>query len=493
MLLSGTDNHIAGLGQMASWGPDSAPWKPRPGYEGYLNFKVAALPEILQDAGYYTAMSGKWHLGLTPDRAPQARGFDRSFALLPGGANHYAYEPRHPDGRPVFSHWASLYYEDDRRVDSREFPNDYYSSDYFTTRLIEFLEEQKSGPKRDAPFFAYLAFTAPHWPLQAPPASVRKYKGFYDQGPDVLRQSRLENQIRLGLMPATTESHPVVASTKDWPEMNLEERQWSAKTMEVFAGMVDRLDWNVGRLRRYLEATKELDNTFILFMSDNGAEGTIIEALPMTGDVVKKSIDGHYNNAIDNLGNGDSFTFYGPRWAQAATAPSAMYKSFVTEGGIRCPAIVRYPDLLNEALKANMASARPEGRISSAFTTVMDILPTILAIASVPAPRETFRNRSVVPVKGKSWVPHLSSPSLSEPVHDETTVIGWELFFHQAVRKGRYKAVFIPAPKGSGEWELFDLESDMGEIHNLADRLPDKLEELVRGWVSYVAEFGVFL
>ncbi|KAJ9255005.1 hypothetical protein DTO212C5_9191 [Paecilomyces variotii] len=491
MLLSGTDNHIAGLGQMEFWGGPSAPWKKRPGYEGYLNERVAALPEILQDAGYYTTMAGKWHLGLTEDRTPQARGFDRSFALLPGGANHYAYEPTHPDGRRVFSHWASLYYEDQQRVDAKTFPEDYYSSDYFATKLIQFLQEQKSGSKADDPFFAYLAFTAPHWPLQAPQEVIKKYDGVYDDGPDVLRERRLQNQIRLGLLPENVEPHPVVAEMKDWSSMDPEEKKWSAKTMEVFAAMVERLDWNVGRVLDHLEASGELDNTFILFMSDNGAEGAIIEAIPMTGDVIKTSINKHYNNSLDNLGNGDCFIWYGPRWAQASTAPSAMHKGYVTEGGIRCPAIVNYPSLTKDSASAH--SVPSEGAISPAFTTVMDILPTILSLASVPLPKDTFRSRELVPVTGKSWIPHLSSPGFSVPVHDESTVIGWELFFHQAIRKGRYKAIFTPAPKGPEKWQLFDLETDMGEIHDLADEKPEILEELVRYWIAYVSEFGVFL
>jgi len=209
----------------------------------------------------------------------------------------------------------------------------------------------------------------------------------------------------------------------------------------------------------------------------------------MTGDVIKKSINKHYNNDLDNLGNGDSFIWYGPRWAQAATAPSAMYKGYVTEGGIRCPAIVRYPPKIKPTLSPQ------EGAISTAFTTVMDILPTVLSLASVPIPQGTFRGRSIVSVKGKSWLPHLfTSPEFTVPiVHDDSTVIGWELFFHQAVRKGKYKAVFIPAPKGPEKWQLFDLEKDMGEIHDLAEERPELLEEMIRYWTQYVAEFGVLL
>lgn len=262
MLLSGTDNHIAGLGQMEFWGRDlnpPVPWSKRPGYEGYLNFRVAALPEILQDNGYYTCMSGKWHLGLTRERSPHARGFDRSFALLPGGSAHYLYQPTHPDGTPIFAHWAPLYYEDDAQVDVKTLPQEsYYTSDYYASRMIDFLDERAAGPAtKEKPFFAYLPFTAPHWPLQAPQANIRKYRGIYDDGPDALRERRLQRQIELGLLPADVEAHPVVTDTKEWEDMTDEEQKWSARTMEVFAGMVDRMDEN---MVAYLSASRALAN-----------------------------------------------------------------------------------------------------------------------------------------------------------------------------------------------------------------------------------------
>ncbi|PKK51371.1 hypothetical protein CI102_3884 [Trichoderma harzianum] len=468
MLLSGTDNHIAGLGQMEFWGrgrDPPVPWSERPGYEGYLNFRVAALPEILQDAGYYTCMS-----------------FDRSFALLPGGSSHYAYEPKKPDGTPVFAHWASLYYEDDQRVETKDFPKDFYSSDHFSKKLVDFLSERETNASvKEKPFFAFLPFTAPHWPLQAPEANIQKYKGKYDDGPDVLRDRRLKRQIELGLLPADVEAHPVISSIKEWDEMSAEEKAWSAKTMEVFAGMVDRMDENIGKVINKIKEIGEWDNTFVIFMSDNGAEGAIVEAIPMTGDVIKKSINKHYNNDYENLGNRDSFIWYGPQWAQASTAPSRMHKGYVTEGGIRCPAIIHYPGF----------AETPNGHITDSFTTVMDILPTILDLAGIEPPGSSFRGRQVVPVKGKSWIPHLLRES--PRVHDEDHVTGWELFFHQAIRKGKWKAVFIPKPKGPEKWQLYNMDKDMGEIHDLAEEEPEILDELIKYWMAYVAEFGVFL
>ncbi|KAM6480795.1 alkaline phosphatase-like protein [Trichoderma sp. SZMC 28011] len=485
MLLSGTDNHIAGLGQMEFWGrgrDPPVPWSERPGYEGYLNFRVAALPEILQDAGYYTCMSGKWHLGLTKERTPHARGFDRSFALLPGGSSHYAYEPKKPDGTPVFAHWASLYYEDDQRVETKDFPKDFYSSDHFSKKLVDFLGERETNASvKEKPFFAFLPFTAPHWPLQAPESNIKRYKGKYDDGPDVLRDRRLKRQIELGLLPADVEAHPVISSIKEWDEMSAEEKAWSAKTMEVFAGMVDRMDENIGKVINKIKEIGEWDNTFVIFMSDNGAEGAIVEAIPMTGDVIKKSINKHYNNDYENLGNRDSFIWYGPQWAQASTAPSRMHKGYVTEGGIRCPAIIHYPGF----------AETPNGHITDSFTTVMDILPTILDLAGIEPPGASFRGREVVPVKGRSWIPHLLRKS--PRVHDEDHVTGWELFFHQAIRKGKWKAVFIPKPKGPEKWQLYNMDKDMGEIHDLAEEEPEILEELIKYWMAYVAEFGVFL
>ncbi|OAA61867.1 Alkaline-phosphatase-like, core domain protein [Niveomyces insectorum RCEF 264] len=499
MLLSGTDNHIAGLGQMEVWGrgrDPPVPWSQRPGYEGYLNFRVAALPELLQDAGYYTCMSGKWHLGLTPERSPHARGFDRSFALLPGGSSHYLYQPKHPDGTPVFKHWAPLYQEDDRRVSPDDLPDDYYTSDYYTTRLLDFLGERAARPETHAkPFFAYLPFTAPHWPLQAPQENIQRYHGVYADGPDALRAQRLQRQIALGLLPDTVEAHPVVAldSEKAWDDMTPDEQAWSARTMEVFAGMVDRMDENIGRVLRYLQTSGEWDDTVVLFMSDNGAEGAVIEAVPMTGDVIKTALDARYNNTLANLGNPDSFIWYGPRWAQAATAPSRMHKGYVTEGGIRCPAIVHYPGWAKRTDKTGNGSGNGDGHgtVTNAFATVMDILPTLLNLAGVPLPGATFRGRDVVPVKGSSWVPHLTG---QQPrIHDQDYVTGWELFFHQAIRKGDWKAVFVPRPKGPERWQLYNVKEDMGEIHDRAADEPAILDELIKHWLAYVSEFGVFL
>jgi len=215
MLLTGTDHHIAGIGTMLEVVPPG--FKGAPGYEGYLNDRVVALPELLRDAGYLTLMAGKWHLGDTIDRTPWARGFERSFALLPGGASHYGTVTG--DFLPALS----LYSEDDRFV---SVDDDFYSSDFYADTLLRYFRERSADPEgQNRPFFAYLPFQAPHWPLQAPEETIAKYRGRYDAGPDALREARLAALKRLGLCPPDVTAHPVVADGEpEWSDMSAEEQ-----------------------------------------------------------------------------------------------------------------------------------------------------------------------------------------------------------------------------------------------------------------------------
>ncbi|KAH6977386.1 alkaline-phosphatase-like protein [Ilyonectria sp. MPI-CAGE-AT-0026] len=481
MLFSGTDNHIAGLGQMTEHmaGYREA-YKGREGYEGYLNFKVAALSEILQDAGYHTIMSGKWHLGLQKETAPCSRGFDKSFVFLTGCGNHFNYEPQLEDpSHGIFSpmNTTEFWMRDDKFLDrTKDIPKDFYSTTSFSDQLIDYLKERDD---KEQPFFAYLPFTAPHWPLQAPRETIEKYKGLYDNGPVALRTSRLKKLVELGIIADNVEPAPMTA--EQWDNMTPEERSESARKMEVFAAMVDLIDSNVGRVVDYLESADELDNTFILFMSDNGAEGAMLEAIPMMGSAgtVTKIINKYYNNSIENMGMSDSYIWYGSEWAMASMAPSRGFKTWITEGGIRCPCLIHYP------------AFSKSGSNTDSFSTVMDILPTVLNLAGVPLPGKTFRGREVVPVRGESWVPHLSEKAAA--FHDEEKhITGWELFGLRAIREGYWKALYMNAPRGKDKWELYDLKTDPGEVHDLADEKPDVLERLVEHWEVYYSETGMF-
>ena len=450
MLMTGTDHHIAGIGSMAEQIPPQ--FQGSPGYEGHLNERVVTLPELLHDAGYATLMSGKWHLGNTPTLRPGARGFERSFALIPGAANHYGFEPAlAADQRPaLLRSTAGLYTENDELV--KKLPDNFYSSDSFADRLLDYFGElQEQGD--DRPFFAYLPFSAPHWPLQAPADIVAKYKGRYDAGPAALREERLARLKQLGLISPDVQAYPITSKTRDWQELSEQERQLSARAMEVYAAMVERMDWNIGRVVDYLKQRGQFDNTLVLFMSDNGAEGSLLEAWPAFGPNLEQVIADYYDNSLDNIGRANSYVWYGPRWAQAATAPARLYKAFTSEGGIRVVSLLHYPALARQ------------GAIAHDFCTVMDILPTVLDLVGTPHPGTHYQGRDIAQPRGKSLLPWLQGQAA---VHDDDTITGWELFGRKAIRKGSWKAVFIPTPTGPETWQLYDLANDPGEINDLA-------------------------
>jgi len=503
MIMTGTDHHIAGLGNLIEWTNRSdqnapsegeikhwstAPQRGMPGYEGYLNEKVVALPELLRDAGYLTLMAGKWHLGLTPERFPSQRGFERSFAHLPACSNHYAYEPQleGKDEIPGFMtmSFIALHSEDGEYV--KKLPENWYSSNGYGDKMLSYLQDRKEK-NDERPFFAYYPFTAPHWPLQAPDEYIAHYKGVYDEGPDVLRQKRLQRMKELGLCPENVEPHPVVADeVKQWSEMSATEKAKSSKAMEVFAAMVEAIDANVGKVVDYLEETGELDNTFVCFMSDNGAEGAAYEAYPIVQGTMIQHLQKYYDNSLENLGRGNSFIWYGPRWAQAATAPSRLYKAFTTEGGVRVPFLAKFPKGFDQV-------TNEKSTITNTFSTVMDLAPTILEMAGVqhPSPdgKGTYQGREVVSMRGKSMVPFLKGQSST--VHPADFINGWETCGRAAVRCGDYKILFIPKPKGPEKWQLYNLARDPGEVHDLAEQDPERLERMIKMWDQYVLETGV--
>lgn len=372
---------------------------------------------------------------------------------------------------------GKFWMKDDKFLDrKKDVPSDFYSTATFSDKLIDYLSDRDQP---DKPFFAYLPFTAPHWPLQAPRETIEKYKDLYNDGPGALRSKRLQRLIDLGIVSKDVEPAPMTGER--WNSMTDEERAKSARQMEVFAAMVDLIDVHVGRVIDRLEKSGELDNTFILFMSDNGAEGALLEAIPLMGgaSTVTQIIEKYYNNDINNMGMSDSYIWYGPEWASASMAPSRGFKTWITEGGIRCPCLVRYPPFGNP------------GSITNSFATVMDILPTMLDLAGVSHPGKRFRGRDVVLPRGSTWVPHLSGQTPS--FHDEEKEItGWELFGLRAIREGSWKALYMTAPRGKDRWELYDLSKDPGEIHDLADEKPDVLERMVQHWETYYAETGMF-
>ncbi|KAI0475151.1 alkaline-phosphatase-like protein [Xylariaceae sp. FL0804] len=318
MLMSGTDAHLGGLGNLIELRQSeqgTKRWKGKAGYEGYLNENVAALPEVLADNGYFTVMSGKWHLGMRRNQGPWARGFHKTFAMLPGCCNHYGWEPvqeKFPmGGRPIHA-------EDGKKVDIQpnktHDPEGFYSTDHYTDRMIKYLEG-RSEEEKEKPFFSYLPYTAPHWPLQCSKAQREKYKGMYDDGPYALRERRLKKLAELGIIDKSVIPHEVEATSlgvSEWVDLTAEQKKQSIRAMETYAGMVDSMDINVGKVIEYLKKTGEYDNTFIVFMSDNGAEGAALEAMPVMGNNIVRAIHEYYDNSTENIGAYNSYTWYTP-------------------------------------------------------------------------------------------------------------------------------------------------------------------------------------
>jgi len=460
VLLSGIDNHLAGMGTMGE--VRTPEMEGRPGYAGYLNFEVAALPEVLQADGYHTYMAGKWHLGDEKDTTPHARGFEETFALLPGGGSHWS------DRRPLSPPQIMNYNRNGQAVES--LPDDFYSTQYYTDILLEFLEGDRGDGK---PFFAYLSYTAPHDPLHAPRSYIEKYKGAYDSGWDELRQERLQALKDLGIIQAGATPFPRLPTVPAWSEMSTDEREEAARDMEVYAAMVDYLDEQLLRIFDYLKETGEYDNTLILFMSDNGANG----ALPTVYPGQTEEYLGSFDNSLDNRGLINSFIEQGPGWAQASMSPSRMFKAFSSEGGIKAPMIVKLPGTMSNA-----------GAMSNAFVHVRDIMPTILDIADVALARQ-FEGRSVRSMQGQSVLSLLAGQA--DSAYPGASQVGYELFGQKAYFDGDWKILLMPPPFASGEWELYDLKNDPGETKNLSSEYPEKVEEMVALWEQYSEDNSV--
>lgn len=453
-LMSGTDHHLAGIGTMVELIQPNQ--KGQPGYEGYLNDQVFAFPELLRDAGYHTYLSGKWHLGLDERHRPKARGFEESFALLQGGGYHF---------KAASPERAGTYVENDRPV---SIPDDFFSSDTFTDRLIGFIDKHRTDGK---PFFAYAAYTAPHWPLQAPPALIAKYKGRYDAGYASIRAERLARLQRLGIVAEGATVHTPLTATStlpDWNSLSGEQKALEARRMETYAALVDNLDHNIGRLIQHLKDIGQYENTAIFFLSDNGAEGHVVrEFVPPAAD-----------NRLENIGKASSYVYYGARWAEVGATPFRLSKGFTSEGGVTSPAIARLPG-------AAAGGNRP------ALATVQDLAPTFLALAGVPDPGRSYKGSPRHPITGKSLLPYLQGRS--DRVHPADYVLGEELFGNRSLRQGDWKLLWTEPPVGSGRWELYNLADDPGETRDLAASRPEIVTRLQALWDGYVKTNQVVL
>ena len=461
MLLSGTDHHLVGLGSMnGNWDTNQLGQR---GYEGYLNEDVVSVSSILRDSGYQTYMAGKWHLGETPELQPPSRGFEQAFYLVQGGASHFA------DRLGLLESWVADYRENGEVA---VLPSDFYSSDYFTDKMIDYIGQGRENGK---PFFGYLAYTAPHWPLQVPEEDLDLYEGVYDAGYEKLREARITGLRESGIMDKASVaamSAPYIAA---WDDLSTDQQKIEARKMEIFSAMVENLDRNIGRVITHLRETGEYENTFIMFFSDNGAEGNNIGSLGDNDEWIRRAFD----NSLENMGKSGSYAYYGAQWAQASGGPFRDFKSFVSEGGIKVPSIIRFGDLPYK------------GDMDSEVMSVKDIAPTLLELANAKHPGSVYKGREVLPMTGKSFLPHLRNPQVA--VYSAEDINAWELFGRQAIRQGPWKMVTQAAPFGNGEWQLFNLDDDPAETNDLAAKNPDRVTALALAWEDYKAGNNIIL
>jgi arylsulfatase len=456
MLLSGNNNHVAG---MARQSPAGIVQSRVEGYEAHLSDRIAPLPRVMRDAGYHTYTVGKWHLGTTREHSPWAAGFERSFNLMQGAGNHYD-EVGYVEG-------GSLYMSDGKPVD---YPDGRYSTDLYTETLLEFIDSNLSDGK---PFFAFAAYTSPHWPLQVPDEDLDLYRGQYDDGYDVLRERRLDSLRQAGIIPASAKLPARYNELPVWNDLSNEQQRREARKMELYAAMVTNLDRHIARLFKYLDDHNLTDNTLIVFMSDNGAA-----AEDFYNDQTRRFFDyvrANYDNSLPNMGKPNSFVSYGPQWAEAGAAAHRMHKTHTTEGGMIAPMIIAGPDIAHKAAK------------TSAYTTVMDLMPTFLDLADTEYPDDP----NLVPMAGESMLDLLTGER--DTVHSDTYVTVLSHRGRSFIRQGDWKLTHAASPFSEAGFSLYNLAQDQIEAVDLSEREPERFQHLLELWRTERKRLGIIL
>jgi arylsulfatase A-like enzyme len=443
-LMTGKYPHQVGIGDMidpyaaaAREAADSS------AYQDHLSTNSPTIAELLRAAGYHTMMCGKWHLGKRPEEWPVHRGFDRSFVQINGAMNYFGGDSKDGERAPM-------------ALDDKPYVplhDGFYSTDAFTDHAIEFLEESAKGTNAK-PFFLYMPYNASHWPLQAPEADIEKYRGKYDAGWQSIREARLKKMIQLGIVPAGQTMSPMDrGNARPWDELSDDKKKEWARRMEVYAAQTEHLDRDIGRLLEEIKKMGVEKNTVVIFLSDNGGAAED----PNGGD---KSAP---------IGDRDSFRGYARPWATVSNTPWRRHKVTAYEGGISTPLIVRWP-----------AGIDPDkdGKLLREPAHVIDLLPTFLEVASAKDISATnqFEGQSILAMlKGDAGNPNRT--------------FCWEHEGFRAIRDGKWKLVEAAAPDSA--WELFDIETDRTESHDLAAAKPEIVHDLKAKYDSWAVRCGV--
>ena len=458
MLLTGVDNHRNGVGNMPETMP--AEHEGKPGYSGVLDDRAVTLASMLKAGGYHTYITGKWHLGKTPDTLPPKRGFERSFIQADSGSDNWEQRPY------IFLYDKASWFEQGREA---TLPENYYSSTFIVEKMLNYLKADSADGK---PFFAYLGFQANHIPVQAPRSYIDKYAGRYKDGWTALRKARRERAVALGLVPKDS---PMVtmASTENWNALTPDQQRYQQRRMEVYAGMAEAMDASVGRLIAHLKQTGQYDNTVFVFLSDNGAEPSDPYAIP----AIKLWLKLNYSDDYERLGGKGAYSVLGPSWASAAASPLNTYKFWAGEGGLRTPLIISgVPGMQKDSL-------------SKTFTHVTDIMPTLIEVAGIAAHGSTFEGKPVEPVTGSSMLALLQGKA--QVVHGAEQPIGYELSGNAALFRGDFKLMKNLPPVGDGRWHLYNLALDPGEVNDLRGQQPVLFAQMQSDYAAYAKANGV--
>ncbi|NOX56908.1 MAG: arylsulfatase [Planctomycetes bacterium] len=465
-LMTGLYPHQAGVGHMLR---DTK----LPGYTTGLTRDCVTIAEVLHLAGYRTYMVGKWHVThfVAPegpkDNWPLQRGFEKFYGTITGAGSYYD---------PTTLCRGNTYITPVN--DPKYRPKRFYYTDAITDNALLFLREH-AKESSDRPFFLYIAYTAAHWPMHALPEDIAKYRGRYDAGYEPIRKARFARLKQLGLIDAHWELSPQAG---DWSQVK--NKAWEARCMEVYAAMIDRMDQGIGRVVEELRKRDWLDNTLILFLQDNGGcaepmgrsrpKKPYAKYKPMGPNDLQPKIwppmqtrDGRPVRVGPGVmpGPEDTYIAYGKAWANVSNTPFREYKHWVHEGGISTPLIAHWP-----------ARIKRRGELEDQPGHLIDIMATCVDVARAMYPKR-YKGREIQPMEGVSLVPAFDGRPLRRP-----DAIYWEHEGNRAVRVGKWKLV---AKGASGPWELYDMEKDRTEMHDLAAAHPEKVRELAARWEAW--------
>lgn len=454
-LLTGLHPHQASVGHMM----DDREYE---GYRGDLNFQSVTIAEVLKAAGYATYMSGKWHITRHADAEgpkhswPCQRGFDRFFGIITGAANYWK---------------PQTLTRDNEQISVDEFPEDFFLTDAISDHAADYIRAHARATG-DRPFFLYTAYTAPHWPLHAHEEDIAKYDGRFADGWDKLREARLARMREMGILKPEWELSDRDPSQVPWEDA--EHKAWQQRRMEVYAAQVDRMDQGIGRIVQALEESGQLDNTLIVFLADNGGcaeelgnrmrRSAIAPATTRDGRAVQRGND-------PDVMPGDETTYqsYGVPWANVSNTPFRLYKHWVHEGGISTPFIVHWPERVTD-----------KGALREQPGQLTDVMATCLDVAGADYP-ERYDGRDILPLEGTSLTPIFDNRDNGKPY------LSWEHEGNGAIRKGKWKLV----KRYPGDWELYDMEADRSERHDLAQDHPDVVAELAALYDAWAKRCGV--